>query len=38
MTIELNSPKIENLFVEEFKSDMKKFSQFIVTLVRKKSK
>ncbi|MDQ7047478.1 MAG: hypothetical protein Q9M39_07605 [Sulfurovum sp.] len=28
-------PKIEDLFVKEFKSDMKKFSQFIVTLVEK---
>jgi len=33
MTIELNHPKIEKLFVEQFKSDVKKFSQFILTLV-----
>ena|GEM_PF-1372019 len=33
MTIELNNPKIEKLFVDQFKSDVKKFSQFIVTLV-----
>ena len=33
MTIELNKPKIEELFVNPFKSDVKKFSQFITTLV-----
>lgn len=33
MTIEIHNPKIEELFVNQFKSDMKKFSQFIATLV-----
>jgi hypothetical protein len=33
MTIELDNPKIEELFIKQFKSDAKKFSQFIVTLV-----
>ena len=35
MTIELNNPKIENLFIKEFKSDVEKFSKFIITLVEK---
>ena len=33
MTIELNNHKIEDLFVNEFKSDIKKFSKYIVTLI-----
>jgi len=38
MTIELNDPKIEDIFVNEFKSDAKKFSQFIATLLKKNPK
>ena len=38
MTIELNDPKIEDIFVNEFKSNAKKFSQFIGTLLKKNSK
>lgn len=33
MTIELNNPKIEDIFVNQFKSDVKKFSKFIANLV-----
>ncbi|MBN2823846.1 MAG: hypothetical protein JXQ76_00865 [Campylobacterales bacterium] len=33
MTIELTNPKIEELFVERFKSDVRAFSKFISTLV-----
>ncbi len=38
MTIELNDPKIEDIFVNEFKSDVKKFSQFIAILLKRNPK
>ena len=38
MTIEFNDPKIEEIFINEFKSDMKKFSQFISILLKKNPK
>ncbi|KIM12960.1 MAG: hypothetical protein KU38_03350 [Sulfurovum sp. FS08-3] len=38
MTIELNNPNIEKLFVHQFKSDSIKFSQFIVTLIEQNQK
>jgi len=30
MTIQLNNPKIEDIFISEFKSDIKLFSEFIL--------
>jgi len=35
MTIEINNPKIEAYFINEFKSDIKKFSEFILINLEK---
>jgi len=35
MTIKIDNPEIEQFFVNEFKSDIKKFSEFILTNLEK---
>jgi len=38
MTIKIDNPEIEQFFVNEFKSDMKKFSEFILMNMEKYKK
>jgi len=35
MTIHIDNPEIEKFFITEFKSDVKKFSEFILTNLKK---
>ena len=35
--LQINSSEIEDIFINEFKSDIKKFSKYIVTLIEKHS-
>ena len=38
MTIKIDNPEIEQFFINEFKSDMKKFSEFILMNLEKYKK
>ena len=38
MTIKIDNPKIESFFINEFKSDVKKFSAFILENLEKNKK
>jgi len=38
MTIKIDNPKIEQFFINEFKSDIKKFSEFILINLEKYKK
>ncbi len=38
MTIQIDNSEIENFFINEFKSDVKKFSEFILLSIKKYKK
>jgi len=38
MTIQIDNPQIEKFFIDEFKSDIKKFSEFILNNLEKHKK